>query len=1547
MPPPTTPPSALAMHDRSPSPDIPQPVVYGRLHHFRGKSSAAKEAKSKQVFNIDALQVVFGREESCDIRIYADNVSRKHCKIVVDLLTGKVGLLGRELATLHVLSSHGLKLNRVSLPGGTVYTLQDDDVINVMERKFRFEYASETYDEDESSLGSLNSMSPSKPSMSFRPSMVQPIIPPSPMAYHAASPNARRSSLRAPTTPFRAAPSTRMHLFPKDYASQEVRVALENIGVEMEPVNEPAVTSSANARKSRKEDFVYLEDREELDAEESMLAQTVGDNGTTESTLTTVHDGGLTPSRKTTLPRTNLASSGFSTPQPAKKTTRVPRTSLAPRTKKSEAPAVHTAAENAKTHLVSELPQTPSSIPLPPPNETPYVSSPFTSTGPSTPSIYPSLDQLSAFSAPQTPSPQPNAYLAYQTPRNVPLPGGGETPYGSIDAETPDYKASRTTREIDPVLVQTPHMEQEDAVEDVEMEDVSAYHATTEAEKHERSRSPGPDVLALSTVMMTPRNVPLPFGGSTPYSGVPATPMSAFTPQPGPASPEEGETMASSTPAMPETPRAIRPLDGPVSLRRRLLLRSAHKVMQEQISRRDLRRTMGVGSGLIGTPMRPRKVFERPTMEPMSPLMTPISETPVANNNYDAPQTPLSAAQLAEQEQITPSRVALPSPEQTQYDSSFGEMDARTEDVEEYAEPLRDEYDENNGHTSLAMYQTDFEGEEDDAEGESDPGEEQDVGIESAASPATPFEDFDEIAHQDSTYFATADATDAVQFPSPSASQVLFQTRMVEVVSDDDDLVDRSLDISPGMDEGSDEECGEAHADEAGHEEAQDDSMDHEFSREEEGMEEGDKENEPPLSEEDDDAPTDEVASTPVIPASPSRAVRRPVAEEYYTPQPLNRKTDRRGIFGRKSLSSIGGPAVRGTPRAELAPMKQAFARLSLNEREIAKKEGESEIKREEETQEEEERSHSPGFSPIKVEAAQSTPSALSSRHPAMNVPGTISSDSETETTPLQGLKNKLKNLRRKSTYASADAKVEEKPFDRRATLGVVAPGTPIGQHTRFEQRAAYSAAPLRRFMPKLEQSNPKNLQEAEGDLASEFADVDQCEEPPLEEDGLEPSSDTEAWREGQGLEGDEEQDEGDDDDEPSVEEVTVSPVHTPVHKSHFHDEGSAMVGSSAFQGIREMLKTPKATPGTPQFSGIRQMFTIQPEVSTPEMSGIVDLFPEVADTPHEEDQSMSGPARSKAASKLPTRSRLAVATGGNVAPVRVGARGTTATSKSRTKAAEEVSGTSRATTSTTGTGVRRTRAQPVPENTSSDVKPRVTRTRVTQALSASTSTDDQPLTSKVATGRAARARTATAESKAPSVSAGATKSATRSTGARTTRAKAVVSEPAESVADEDGEADPLEDITVPEPDPEDIKPVRKTTRTGTAAARTTRPLATRSALPQPSEKIESPEPEKPKTRTRTAAGGISRSAAVTKSSTESDTVVSAPSAQPVVKKTTRTAAASRLTAPTAASKARSAPPPAAVPVAVRKTRATATSVLASEGAEASAIPKRVTRARK
>jgi hypothetical protein len=143
-----------------------------------------------------------------------------------------------------------------------------------MERKFRFEYASGVYDEqDEASLASMGMLSPSaKPQSAFRPSLVQPIIPPSPGPFNFASP-ARKPSMRIASTPLRHAPSTRMHLFPKEYASDEVRSALGDIGVEIQAGQEQHadVPTATPGRKARKEDYVYLEDREELDAEEAQI----------------------------------------------------------------------------------------------------------------------------------------------------------------------------------------------------------------------------------------------------------------------------------------------------------------------------------------------------------------------------------------------------------------------------------------------------------------------------------------------------------------------------------------------------------------------------------------------------------------------------------------------------------------------------------------------------------------------------------------------------------------------------------------------------------------------------------------------------------------------------------------------------------------------------------------------------------------------------------------------------------------------------------------------------------------------------------------------------------------------------------------------------------------------------------------------------------------------------------------------------------------------------------------------------------------------------
>lgn len=91
----------------------------------------------------------------------------------------------------------------------------------------------------------------------------------------------------------------------------------------------------------------------------------------------------------------------------------------------------------------------------------------------------------------------------------------------------------------------------------------------------------------------------------------------------------------------------------------------------------------------------------------------------------------------------------------------------------------------------------------------------------------------------------------------------------MDSVSDDDDLVDRSLDVAPEMEEDSDVESrsqseGEQSQDEQGEDDVQ-----------EEASEEEDKENEPYTMPNRDEAEQDAGQGTPDIPASPSRAVSR------------------------------------------------------------------------------------------------------------------------------------------------------------------------------------------------------------------------------------------------------------------------------------------------------------------------------------------------------------------------------------------------------------------------------------------------------------------------------------------------------------------------------------------------------------------------------------------------------------------------------------------------------------------------------------------------
>lgn len=556
-----------------------------------------------------------------------------------------------------------------------------------------------------------------------------------------------------------------------------------------------------------------------------------------------------------------------------------------------------------------------------------------------------------------------------------------------------------------------------------------------------------------------------------------------------------------------------------------------------------------------------------------------------------------------------------------------------------------------------------------------------------------------------------------------------------------------------------------------------------------------------------------------------------------------------------------------------------------------------------------------------------------------MAVSDNESTVNEVMSTPLQGLKNKLKDLRRKSTHVKREEDPEEKPFDRRATFGVPNPNTPKTRSTDFEQRGMSSAAPLSRFMPKLEKTlDDRMTGETDlGNLDVEEHALDKADDDCIDEDSQGDEEVAAASETGSNddleehnLEADREANEdGDVQEEPSVDEIEIGQKHS-----------ATSPATPMLKGLREMMRTPKAAPGTPCFAGMREMFTEKPQLATPEMSGIVDLFPELASSRREamgEEQHEATSSTGSSASRLPTRSRIAGSTVKDT-QAKIGTRTAAAAPRARAKPTAEVGSTSKTTASAPTTGVRRARAAPAPEAVAS-TQPKATRTRQAQELASSTSTEEPSVPVKKTAARVVRTRTATAAVEEKPVTKATAKPPTRTAPIRT-RAKSAAPEPA-PVEPEDGEVDPLEDISVPEPDPEDIKPIRKTTRTATTTrTAVARPLATRSALPQPTAKAESTEVEKPKPRTRAAPASTSR---VLKSSTEPEEVAAA-----APKRATRAAAGSRLTAPTASSKARATPPPPAPAAPVRKTRAAvATIAEGSEGSESSGIPKRVTRARK
>lgn len=207
-----------------------------------------------QSFEIDTDSILIGRDEHCDVRIHALDVSREHAQIEIDLLAGH--------ATLTVLGRSGVKLNKVHLlKQGVTHVLQNGDVISVANRKFRFNYPpglasgvdwEQELEGDGSGIGhgkwgfgvpdiaaspmpfsrssksgldgnnTISSRTPSKmaTTMSSTPRKGEQPTTPASRRYNVGAGGASRRMSTA---------STRMHLFPATAASQEIKDVIASL----------------------------------------------------------------------------------------------------------------------------------------------------------------------------------------------------------------------------------------------------------------------------------------------------------------------------------------------------------------------------------------------------------------------------------------------------------------------------------------------------------------------------------------------------------------------------------------------------------------------------------------------------------------------------------------------------------------------------------------------------------------------------------------------------------------------------------------------------------------------------------------------------------------------------------------------------------------------------------------------------------------------------------------------------------------------------------------------------------------------------------------------------------------------------------------------------------------------------------------------------------------------------------------------------------------------------------------------------------------------
>ncbi|WRT63602.1 uncharacterized protein IL334_000525 [Kwoniella shivajii] len=331
--------------DGSPMPSGPPPVTFGKLTLMKRKGGG-----DVQTIPLDAERITFGRDYDCDVRLYYSDVSKLHCEIIFDAVSGK--------AVLHVKGTNGLlhKANEgspITYKPPTDISLSDGDIITIRKKPFRFEYG-----------GSSESPIPFSPAVQTT-------------KLHAMAPSpAKQPASGSPKGhPIRRRASHRLSLVPEGKTFVPLS-PIKNRRASSLGLGGMGTPAKLNGKSKLSEEVPQEQDEE---IEESVLDIADGDEGDMVYLEVNEEEG------ETVIENANIAikpvhENAFMTPQPARKAA-LRNTSAVARTRKqtgnqtiqpADPETTSTSPVSKDTPTPATPPKTPRSVPLPMPADTPY-----------------------------------------------------------------------------------------------------------------------------------------------------------------------------------------------------------------------------------------------------------------------------------------------------------------------------------------------------------------------------------------------------------------------------------------------------------------------------------------------------------------------------------------------------------------------------------------------------------------------------------------------------------------------------------------------------------------------------------------------------------------------------------------------------------------------------------------------------------------------------------------------------------------------------------------------------------------------------------------------------------------------------------------------------------------------------------------------------------------------------------------------------------------------------------------------------------------------